>query len=235
MAKLSGKCALISGSGRGIGRATAQLFASLGANLILIARTESELEETAASCREKSVEVFWRSVDLGQPTQIDTLMRELPSEFAVIDILVNNAALFDKGLLTEFPLERFEAMMQTNVVGTFYLTQQVLRHMPDGGSIVNISSLSGVVGFEKYPGFGGYNVSKYAMWGLTEILAVELEERGIRVNQIAPGGVDTRMFQQAAPGVISDIKPEHIAAEILRVATELKSSGENVLYTELPE
>ncbi|MFH2056517.1 MAG: SDR family oxidoreductase [bacterium] len=236
MAKLTGKTALITGAGRGIGRATAELFAAEGADLAILARTESELTETADLCRSEGAEVFSRVCDLGKPAQIDAFMLEMPERFARIDILINNAARFDKGMFAEFPRERFELMIQANIVGTFYLTQQVLGRMPQGGSIINISSLSGIVGFEKFPGFGAYNVSKYALWGLTEILAVELAERGIRVNQIAPSGVETKMFREAVPpGVSAEMEPEHVAAEILRVITETKFTGENILFTELPK
>lgn len=236
MAKLTGKTALISGAGRGIGRATALLFAAEGADLALLSRTESELSETADLCRNSGVEVFSRPCDLGDLEQIYRFFDKLPQRFSAIDMLVNNAARFDKGLMTEYPVERFQQMMQANVNGTFYLTQKAIGRMPVGGAILNISSLSGIVGFEKFPGFGAYNISKYALWGLTEILALELKERGIRVNQLAPSGVDTRMFHQAVPpGVESDIKPEHIAAEILRIIIETDFSGENILFTEAPK
>ncbi len=235
MAELNGKTALISGAGRGIGRATAQLFAAKGARLILISRTRGELEETAALCTDRGAEVLHRAVDLAEPDQCYNLLRELPPNFGVIDILVNNAARFDKGVLAEFPLERFAAMMQTNLTGTFYLTQRVLGRMPAGGTIVNVSSLSGCVGTEKFPGFGAYNICKYGLWGLTEILAIELEERGIRVNQLSPGGVDTAMFKAAVPpGVQASLTPEDVARKILWLASSESGdlTGENVLLRE---
>ena len=235
MAKLNGKTALISGAGRGIGRATAQLFAAEGANLILIARTLSQLEETAVLCADRGVEVFRQAVDLAMPDQAYNLLRELPPNFAVIDILVNNAARFDKGILADFPLERFAAMMQTNITGTFYLTQRVLGRMPAGSTIVNVSSLSGCVGTEKFAGFGAYNISKYGLWGLTEILALELKEKGIRVNQVSPSGVDTTMFKAAVPpGVQADLTADDVARKILWLASSESGeiTGENLLLTE---
>jgi 3-oxoacyl-[acyl-carrier protein] reductase len=230
---LEGKAALISGAGRGIGRATAILFAEQGADLILLARTESQLADTAAACRRHGVDVFHRQVDLSEFSEIANLFAQLPETFATIDILINNAAMFGKGLMAEYPLAEFRKMMDVNVIAPFYLSQLALARMPAGGAVVNISSFSGCFDAEKFPGFGAYDISKYGLWGLTEMLAIELRERDIRVNQISPSGVDTEMFRQAVPpGVSADLTPEDVAAAILELVTDQNLTGQNLKLAE---
>ena len=237
--KLTGKTALITGAGRGIGRATAILFAEHDANLILIARTAGELEETERLCLKDSTNIFTRTIDLAKESQIDNLMNKLPDDFTPIDILVNNASWFDSGPMSEYDINDLKMMLQVNVLAPFYLSQKVIAMMnkETRGCIVNVSSFSGCFGVKKFPGFGAYNISKYALWGLTEILALEGREKNIRVNQIAPSGVDTQMFRQAVPpGVEPDLSPEEVAGQILYLASDDSHplSGANIMIDGMP-
>jgi 3-oxoacyl-[acyl-carrier protein] reductase len=234
--KLSGKTALITGAGRGIGRATAILFAQNGASLILVARTSEELKQTAARCEKENMRVHRQSIDLSDLTQIDTLFNGLPQGFKKIDILINNASHFDAGLIKDYSIADFRLMLDTNLLAPLYLSQKVIAMMDEksGGTIVNISSFSGCFGVEKFPGFGAYNISKYALWGLTEILALENRNRDIRVNQISPSGVDTEMFRKAVPpGVTPDLSPEDVARHILFLASDESAplTGENIMLS----
>jgi NAD(P)-dependent dehydrogenase (short-subunit alcohol dehydrogenase family) len=234
MKKLKDKTALITGAGRGIGKAAAILFAQNGANLIIVSRTENELEETARQCAQYDVDILVRPIDLSDIQQIDKLFDEIKSRFKSLDILINNAAMFDSGFLADYPVERFQAMLQVNLIAPYYLAQKSLAIMDSqkGGAIVNISSYSGCFGVEKFPGFGAYNISKYGLWGLTEILAIELAERNIRVNQVSPSGVATRMFEQAVPpGIAADLLPEDVAKKILYLAgaESAPMTGQNIL------
>ena len=238
--KLSGKSALITGAGRGVGRATAILFAEEGANLILIARTAGELEETERLCLKNSTNIFTRTIDLARESQIDNLIGKLPDDFTPIDILVNNASRFDSGPMSEYGIDDLKMMLQVNLLAPFYLSQKVIAMMnkETGGSIVNVSSFSGCFGVEKFPGFGAYNISKYALWGLTEILALECREKNIRVNQIAPSGVDTQMFREAVPpGVEPDLTPEEVARQILYLASgdSYPLTGANIMIDGMPK
>jgi len=238
--KLSGKSALITGAGRGVGRATAILFAEEGANLILIARTAGELEETERLCLKNSTNIFTRTIDLARESQIDNLIGKLPDDFTPIDILVNNASRFDSGPMSEYSIDDLKMMLQVNLLAPFYLSQKVIAMMnkETGGSIVNVSSFSGCFGVEKFPGFGAYNISKYALWGLTEILALEGKEKNIRVNQIAPSGVDTQMFREAVPpGVEPDLTPEEVARQILYLASDdsYPLTGANIMIDGMPK
>jgi 3-oxoacyl-[acyl-carrier protein] reductase len=239
MGKLTNRTTLITGAGRGIGRATALLFAAEGADLILVSRTEKELSETAHLCERKGAEVLWRPLDISDLGEIDRLFEEIVKRGSGVDILINNAAMFDKGLMADYPVERFRAMLETNLIAPYYLSQKVLplMHERRGGAIVNISSLSGYTGAEKFPTFGAYNISKYGLWGLTEILALEGRERNVRVNQLTLSGVDTAMFSKAVPpGVEADLTPEDVAHKILYLASDDSGSltGENLLLLEKP-
>jgi 3-oxoacyl-[acyl-carrier protein] reductase len=140
-----------------------------------------------------------------------------------VDILINNAAVFASGRSSEFPIERFQHLLDINLLAPYYLCQKVVPMMDSErwGTIVNVSSFSGCFGVTKFPGFGAYNISKYGLWGLTEILALENKERNIRVNQISLSGVDTEMFKQAAPpGIKANLTPEQVAGEILYLASD---------------
>ncbi|MBN2226684.1 MAG: SDR family oxidoreductase [candidate division Zixibacteria bacterium] len=218
---LQDKIALITGAGRGIGKATALLFAQNGANLILVSRTESELDETAEFCRAEGSTVLALPVDISQQAEIDRLFDEIRRAFSGIDTLINNAARFDSGLMREYDIARFRSMVDTNVLAPFYIAQKFVAMVDSatGGTIVNVSSFSGCFSVEKFPGFGAYNITKYGLWGLTEILALENKDNNIRVNQISPSGVDTAMFKAAVPpGVQADLSPADVAERILYLA-----------------
>jgi 3-oxoacyl-[acyl-carrier protein] reductase len=223
--KLIGKTALITGAGRGIGRATAIMFAEQGADLILIARTAQKLDETATLCKTINNDVSVMSVptDLADLRQIDWLFELANERSMTVDILINNAAAFASGLSSEFPIDQFQRLLDINLLAPYYLCQKAIPLMvkKHWGTIVNISSLSGCFGTVKFPGFGAYNIGKYGLWGLTEILALENVEHNIRVNQVSLSGVDTEMFREAAPpGVKADLTPEQVAGEILYLASD---------------
>lgn len=234
MPKLSNKTALITGAGRGIGLATAVLFAKEGADLILISRTADELSETANLALAHKVNVFSATVDISDKDAVDHLFENLPDDFSKIDILINNAARFIGGRIDEYYFSDFETMLRTNITAPYYLSQLAIRNMKEhgGGAIVNVSSFSGCHGVQKFPGFGVYGITKYGLWGLTEILAVENREFNIRVNQVSPSAVDTRMFQEASPpGLKPDLTPTEVAQQILYLASEDSSplSGANIM------
>lgn len=232
--KLKDRIALITGAGRGIGRAASILFAEHGADLIMVSRTVSELEQTAAQCRESGVRVLHKALDVTDQDAIDNLFKDIKGQFGRLDILINNAARFSSGLMKDYNPEQFRLMMETNVVAPFYLSQKMaaISDKDRGGTIVNISSFSGCFGVEKFPGFGAYNISKYGLWGLTEILALEFKELNIRVNQVSPSGVETKMFHEAVPpGVTADLSPEQAAEKILYLASDDSAplTGANVM------
>jgi NAD(P)-dependent dehydrogenase (short-subunit alcohol dehydrogenase family) len=228
--RLFGKTALITGAGRGIGRATAIKFAEQGADLVLIARTAEQLDETAAQCKtlNSSIRILSVPTDLGDRRQIDRLFELIDKSGLTVDILINNAAVFASGRSSQFPLDQLQHLLDINLLAPYYLCQKTMPMMEKKrwGTIVNVSSLSGCFGVLKFPGFGAYNISKYGLWGLTEILALENKERNIRVNQISLSGVDTQMFREAAPpGIKADLTPEQVAGEIMYLASDESAPG----------
>jgi len=232
--KLAGHTALVTGAGRGIGRATALLMAEHAADLILVSRTNSELEKTADECREKNVTVMTETIDLGRQDEIDRLFDRIKRHFKTVDILINNAARFSSGMMKDYDADEFRLILETNVTAPFYLAQKMaaMTDRDKGGAIVNVSSFSGCFGVEKFPGFGAYNIGKYGLWGLTEILALEFGELNIRVNQVSPSGVDTKMFREAVPpGVEPDLTPGQVAAQILYLVSDDSAplTGANIM------
>lgn len=193
MGALDGKVAIVTGAGRGIGAATARLFAAEGAKVVLASRSQEQLETTAAQIGAETEvgQVITVPTDISEEAQVEALFQRSLEEFGPLDILVNCAATIEVRPFIEMDLAIWQEVMATNVNGTFLCSRAAFRQMNEsgkGGSIVNLSSLSGVRGPEKFPGFSAYIVSKYGVLGLTESLAVEGKPYRIRVNCVAPGG-----------------------------------------------
>jgi NAD(P)-dependent dehydrogenase (short-subunit alcohol dehydrogenase family) len=188
---LDGQVAIVTGAGGGIGRATAVRLAEEGARLGLTDLKADQLEEAAEAAREAGAEVESVAGDIVDPATIDALATALIERFGRIDSLVNNAGIVIAKPLVEHTVEDFERLMQINVLSYLLTTQRVVGDMQraGGGSIVNISSIGGLVGLA---GVGVYCASKAAVIGLTRSTAFELAP-DIRCNAICPGGVDTPM------------------------------------------
>jgi gluconate 5-dehydrogenase len=188
--KLTGKVALITGGGRGIGKFIATGLAEAGADLIITSRKMKNLEATAREIeKECGVKVFPVEGDIAKEASIDNLLRKAAEKFPRIDILVNNAGVTWGAPTLEFPLEKWDYVFNTNVRGLWILTQKVSRLMrtQGGGNIINISSIYGFRGsLETHPAVP-YNSTKGAVNLLTMNLAVKLAPYNIRVNAIAPG------------------------------------------------
>ncbi len=231
---LENKVAIVTGAGRGIGAATAQLFAREGAKVALASRSEAELEEVLAQIVQLSGQAVAIPTDVSDEAQVQHLFDTVRDTFGPVDILVNNAAVIEVRDFAEMDLATWEHVMGINVRGPFLCSRAAFRQMIEagkGGAIVNLTSLSGVRGPEKFKGFSAYVVSKYGVLGLTEILAVEGKPYGIRVNSIAPGAVDTVMLKKAAPFLNTNTTPEDIAGTIFYLADDKQSrhiSGANI-------
>lgn len=194
--QLRGKVALITGAGRGIGRAMALAFAREGARLAITARTVSELEETAAQIRRLGGECLAVAADVSQRTDVFRLVNELVQRFGPIDVLVNNAGTQGPiGPLAENDTDSWVRAFQVNVFGAFYFIKAVLPDMMvrREGKIINVSGGGATA---PRPHFSAYGASKTAILRLTETLAEEVRAFNIQVNAIAPGPVNTRMLQE---------------------------------------
>jgi len=233
---LKGKVAIVTGAGRGIGAATARLFAREGAMVVLASRSDQEVRAVAEEIDRELGQRHALSVpiDVSVEEQVKRLFEITSESFGPVDILVNNAGVVEVRDFVNMELRTWEAVMAVNVRGTFLCCREAFRHMiaaAKGGAIINLSSLAGVRGPQKFKGLSAYVVSKYGVLGLSEILAVEGKPYGIRVNSVAPGAVDTVMLKKAAPFLKTKTGPEDIATTILFLADERQSghiSGANI-------
>lgn len=235
---LQGKTALVTGASRGIGAGIAEEFARRGADLIICARGRERLEKTKENCTKYGVTVTAEAVDLQKRDSIVEFFRTISAKELAIDFLVNNAAILIKDEIASYSLDDFEKTLKTNVTAALQVSQLAVPHLQkSNGSIVNISSLSGCFGVPKFREFGAYNVSKYALWGLTEIMALELADHGIRVNQISFAGVDTQMFRYGVgKSVEAPITMEEAARHVVYLASPDSAplTGENIILAGAP-
>ena len=234
---LDGKTALVTGAGRGIGAATARLLAREGARVCVTSRTRLELDRTVAEIEAESGSgrAFAQESDVSSPTSVEKLFSAIESRWGVVEILVNNAAIVRTEPIEEISPESWDQTMAVNLRGPFLCSQRLFRGLKvarnsasiagKSGSIVNLSSLGGLRGMEKFPGLSSYVVSKFGIIGLTESLAVEGRPLNIRVNCVAPGAVDTEMLRQAAPHLKTRTTPDQIAQTILYFSDEARSGA----------
>ena len=208
MNPLKNRVALITGGGRGIGAATAEALARKGARVIVASRTQTELTATVARIQAAGLDATSILLDVADEAAVDAAFAKIAVEFGRLDMLVNNAAILLSGPFAEMPMVDWDRLLAVNLRGAVLCARQAFRLMRErGGTIVNVSSLGGVPGTEKFPGYAAYTVSKFALTGLTEALAAEGREYRIRVNAVAPGAVDTTMLRQAAPHLRTRTQP----------------------------
>lgn len=213
-----GKTAIITGGGRGIGAATAKLFASEGAHVVMAARTVFEIKDIENQIRRDRGDALAIATDVSQEESVKNLFEKTKQEFGPVDILINNAGVLSLREITAMTLAEWKQILDINLTGSFLCGREAMGHMKNagkGGVIINVSSISGLRGWEKFPGMAAYVASKFGLVGLTEVLAVEGKPFGIRANCIAPGAVATRMLEQSAPGFKAGATPEDIARFIL--------------------
>ena len=195
---LSGKTALVTGGGRGLGRHIALGLAEAGADVLVASRKLANCERVAGEIEKLGRRAAAFAVDLAVPAEIERLADAVLAKTPRLDVLVNNAALLRGAPTLDYPLDDWERVFAVNVRGLWLLSQRVARHMKDqgGGSIVHVSSYSGLRGAteEGMPAIA-YNASKGAVITLTKDMAVKLARFGIRVNGIAPGAFDTDMME----------------------------------------
>ena len=217
---LEGKVAMITGASQGLGRALALAYAREGAQIVINSRQEESIRPVAEEAESKGAEVLALAADVSRSADVERLVGAATRRFGCVDVLVNNAGVLGPRVtIAEYPEDEWRLVIDANLTGTFLVSKAVIAHMPKGGSIVNV--VSGV-SVEGRPGWGAYSVSKFGVEGLTQILAAELKERGIRVNAVDPGGMRTEMRAAAYPeeDPTTRITPEENTGVFLYLASE---------------
>ncbi len=194
MFRLDGKTALVTGASQGIGEAIARRLAQQGARVILAARSVDKLQALQQELTDAGAQATVLPLDLSQAAELEARVKELPEDWANIDILVNNAGITADNLLARMGLDDWQRVLDTNLTGTFALTKSQVRGMMRrrSGRIINISSVTGLMG---NPGQANYAAAKAGLIGFSKSLARELGSRGITVNVVAPGLIETAMTE----------------------------------------
>ena len=227
---LTGKNALVTGGSRGIGKAVCLELARQGANVAVnYAGRAQAAEEVAAACRELGVEAFAVQADVADAAAVDAMVKEVAARFGRVDILVNNAGITRDKLALQMKEEDFDAVLDTNLKGAFLCMKAVYRPMMKQryGRIINLSS---VVGLRGNAGQANYAASKAGLIGMSKSIAKELASRGVTVNLVAPGFIDTEMTavlpEAAREALLKSIpmarlgQPEEVARAVAFFAAE---------------
>ncbi|MFC1790231.1 SDR family NAD(P)-dependent oxidoreductase [Patescibacteria group bacterium] len=194
MFSLQGKKALVTGGSRGIGRGIALALARQGAEVAVnYYSKKKEAEKTVRLIKDQDSQAFSFQADVGQLEEIKKMFVEVKKRWGKLDILINNAGILQFKPFEKIVLEDWERMLSVNLRGQFFCAQQAVRLMAGWGRIVNIASISSGGMGVAYPQISHYTTSKGGVVGMTEALAVELGPKGINVNAIAPGAIDTDM------------------------------------------
>ncbi len=215
---LKDQVAVVTGGGRGLGRAMAESLGEAGARVVIAARKFDEVKETESSFQARGIEAMAARLDVSNPADIEALTQQVLDRYGRIDVLINNSGASWGAPSLEMPLDAWNKVLAVNVTGTFLMSQRVAKVMREqgGGRIVNIASIAGLAGTDtEILDAVGYSASKGAVIALTRDLARKWARWNIRVNAIAPGFFPTKMAQ----GVID----HH--GELLLQGTPLKRFG----------
>jgi 3-oxoacyl-[acyl-carrier protein] reductase len=218
---MSDRVAVITGAGKGIGRATALKLASKGINLALLTRTRSDFDSLTPELDKSAVEYLTYTGDVSQEADILAFADKIEDKYSGVDYLINNAGVFAKTEISEAEVEEFDRVMAVNVRGAFLMTKAFAKGMIKRGDgvILFVSSIAGLTGFK-----GGliYSASKHAIQGMAESLMFELRDQGVRIATICPGNVNTPMWDRGSgkkPIPETMIQPEEVAESIYYACT----------------
>ena len=223
------RVAVVTGASSGIGARCAEKLAERGARVAVFARSAEALRAMAARHEDRMLAV---SGDVADEAAVSRLFDEAESRFGPCDILINNAGMIDPKPMVATSADDWDRMFAVNVRGAFLCARRALPAMiaKRAGAIVNVASISGVVGPQKFPGYVSYCASKGAVISMTEAMAVEVKPRGVRVNCVSPGSVDTKMWAEASGGAPADMTPDEVAETILFLVSDASRpiNGQNV-------
>jgi 3alpha(or 20beta)-hydroxysteroid dehydrogenase len=201
MGCLDGKVAMITGAARGQGAAAARRFVAEGARVVICDVNDEPGKELAAELGDATL---YRHLDVSAEQEWAAVVDETVASFGQLDVLVNNAGVLHFSALADTTLADYERVIRVNQFGCFLGLRAAARTMASGGSIVNVSSVEGIAGM---PYVVAYTASKFAIRGMTKVAALELGPKGIRVNSVHPGMIDTKMVQDAIGGHEVDLSP----------------------------
>ena len=236
MTMLKHKIALVTGGGTGIGKAIAVKLAKNGAKVAIASRNREQLQKVAAELAQIDLNVLPVQMNVRNRAEVESTVANIVGQWGAIHILVNNAGISGLTLMNDADDSKWYDIVDTNLNGMYLLTKAVLRNMPDhaGGRVINISSVLGKFGV---PGYSAYCTSKHGMIGFTRALALEVVSRGITVNTICPGWVDTEMANLGIndSAKLQGITPEQfkaqaVAAVPIRRFLEAEEIAELVSY-----
>ena len=213
---------LITGASRGIGRATAKAFAKSGWDLLLISRSEDDLESLIKEIDNKKIRVFYKSIDLSKTKDISNGIRELINNGLVPSVLINNAGVAWTGDLLSMPIEKWEWIIQMNLTSIFQICSEVVPFMrKKGGLVINVSSHASRNAF---PQWGAYCVSKAALSSFTKCLAEEERKNFIRACTLTLGSVNSSLWDSDTVGMQFDrdcmLSVDQVAFELLHLAKQ---------------
>jgi 3-hydroxybutyrate dehydrogenase len=226
MNTLSGRRALVTGGGRGIGRAAALDLARAGAEVAVSARTRAEIDAVAKEAARLGVRTVAVAADVSRPEDVQALFREARAALGGIDILINGAGIAASAPLVRTSDALWRQILETNLSGAFYCLREALPEMAERGwgRVVNLASIAGKTG---YPYISAYAASKHGLLGLTKCAALEMAARGVTVNAVCPGYVDTPMTDASVARIVE--KTGRPAAEVRRTLEE--TSPQKRLFT----
>jgi NAD(P)-dependent dehydrogenase (short-subunit alcohol dehydrogenase family) len=223
MLKLEGKAALITGGNSGIGLAIARRFASEGAHVFIAGRRQTQLDAAVASIGAHATAI---QADVTRADDLDRLFDTIDASGKGLDILVTSSGIAEYASLEDTTPEHVDAAFGLNVHGMVFTVQRAVRRMADGGTIVLIGSIAGQIG---NPGYGTYSATKAAVRSYARTWTHELAPRGIRVNSVSPGPIDTPMFDEASDEIRQALtsripfrrlgRPEEVADAVLFLAS----------------
>jgi 3-oxoacyl-[acyl-carrier protein] reductase len=229
MSQLANQIALVTGAGRGIGRAIALKFASEGADIVCVSRTAQNSDSVSREVQALGRKAWSRAVDLADAAAVGSAMESILAETGRLDILVNNAGVTRDGLLVRMDEADWDIVLDTNLKGTFLVTKALTRAFMKqrSGKIINIASIVGLIG---NAGQCNYAASKAALLGFTKSAARELASRGILVNAIAPGFIETDMTS----GLKDQLKQELLKSIPLGVFGQAEDIASAALFLASP-
>lgn len=219
----SGKVVVITGASSGIGEQSAEEFAKLHANVILVSRNEERLQKVATKLAKYQTTVYVYACDISKKDQVDTMGRVIIEKFGTVDVLVNNAGFGIQNNVNETKIEEMESQMATNFFGTMYCIKTFLPKMLDqrSGHIVNVASVAASIGI---PGMATYCASKFAILGFSESLFHELKGTGVGITVVSPIMVRTNFFNHESFNKMprysaTTLDPKTVANAVVRAAS----------------